>query len=218
MKVVLGIVVLVLVIAGAVAVVDAQGTWGPGNLHNQLQGVDPVGPQDAEESPRPVTPQLSAEPPVPGPTRNLPGVDRRFLTRAITQSDRVEALSRMMLDHDVSNEVKGLAQSVMESHMLIGGRLRTIASQGRVPLREPVLPTPEMKRLARLQGERLEREYLETVIRAHRRAAASFQRHITAARDPDVRHVAAMSLPILQTNLSEAIRLRNQVRREGAGG
>jgi predicted outer membrane protein len=66
-------------------------------------------------------------------------------------------------------------------------------------------------RLAKLSGEKFDREYMKTMIDDHKSEVDKFKKEAESAKDPDVKQFASKTLPTLEKHLELAQSTGQQV-------
>ena len=97
--------------------------------------------------------------------------------------------AKMVQDHSKANEeIRGLAQ----------------AKGVTMPARPKLAENHEMSKLAKLQGDAFDREYMDHMVKDHRKDVKEFRKQADKAKDGDVKSFAANTLPTLEEHLKLA--------------
>lgn len=143
--------------------------------------------------------------------------ERRFLREAAAASRLQTEGARLVLARSTNPAVRSLATTLDGHHTTSGNELlRMLHQRG---MAAPMLETSQRKtlnRLARLQGARLDREYLEQVaVQGQEDAVDAYERAGPGVQDPGLGQWLSQGLPALRYQLDAARRL---AAREPAAG
>lgn len=135
--------------------------------------------------------------------------ERRFLKEAAAASRFQAEAARLVAAKPVDAAVRSLAGTLADQYTLFGNDLlRLLHQRG---MAAPMLENAQRKvllRLARLQGRKLEREYLElAAVAAQQDALRTWERARGDVQDPAVQQWIDRTLPALRYRLAEAERL-----------
>lgn len=129
-----------------------------------------------------------------------------FWTEA-AQDGRAEVIfSELALERSQNNEVKSLAQMIIDNHTKINEELKTLASRKNVTLPADINAKQKttMGRLNELSDMAFDREFLKTLVKNHETAVILFQKQADVGTDADLRTFADNTLPILKAHLEMA--------------
>jgi putative membrane protein len=102
--------------------------------------------------------------------------------------------------------VKQFAARMVQDHSKANEELRSLAQAKGVTV--PAKPghgsDREMGKLAKLQGDALDREYMDHMVKDHVKDVKEFRKQEDKAKDADVKNFAANTLPTLQEHLRMA--------------
>ena len=153
----------------------------------------------------------------------LSPAERRFIEDACRGNEDQVRLGDLAKNNAQGDDVKLYAARVVEDHAKANEALRALAQQKGVTIAPRPLPVESdlETRLARLTGERFDREYIAQIGDEHRRDLAEFQRMARDAKDADVKLFAAKMVPILEEHHRMALELKrarqsSPLPREGA--
>lgn len=158
-----------------------------------------------------VRPGMFAAASAPFATRSAPGQrdEWRFLKDAAAASQYRGDAARLALAKSADPQVRSLAAALVNHHSSAQAVLQQMLNARRMA--RPMLSGEQRKsldHLARLQGARFDREWLETVgLRSQQDGVAAFERAASAVRDPALRSWIARTLPAMHYQLASAERL-----------
>ncbi|MEI7035312.1 DUF4142 domain-containing protein [Fulvimonas yonginensis] len=132
--------------------------------------------------------------------------DAMFMRHAAADGLAEVQLGRIALDKASSDQVKQLAQRIVDDHTKANDRLMSIAARKQVTL--PTEPMPAQKkeaaRLQAMSGSAFDRAYAQSMVRDHRKAIKMFGMESQNASDPDLKQFASSTLPVLKQHLQMA--------------
>ena len=114
-------------------------------------------------------------------------------------------LGQLAAEKASNSEVKKFGQRMVEDHQKANDRLKEIASKKGIDL--PTEPGAKQKatkeRLSKLSGEAIDKAYVETMLKDHKKDVAEFEKESSNGRDPEIKQFASETLPTLQDHLKE---------------
>ena len=139
-------------------------------------------------------------------SHNLGNGDRQFLQQAADDGAAEVSLAQLALKQAKSQQVRQLAQQLLDDHMQANRELVTLTNlkQDAQPAKAPLATNALEQQLEALQGDDFDRAYVNDMVQAHQRAVELFSRTARNSSDPDVKQFAQTKLPILQHHLSMA--------------
>jgi putative membrane protein len=128
------------------------------------------------------------------------GPDQKFAMMA-AQTDIAELqVSNMALQKSNSDEVKKLAQKLIDDHTKTTDAMKQIASTKGMTL--PTETDPKHKVLAKKleseSGDQFDKDYLAANVSDHHKVVAAFQKESQDGKDPDIKGFATQYLPAIQ--------------------
>ena len=133
----------------------------------------------------------------------LGGGDQFRLTDLMGGEFSIET-SKLALERSHSAQVRSFAQMEINEQLSVAAALG--AAPGSVP------PRPDqaamVQKLASLRGPRFDHAYIMGQIKGHQELLANNQAAIASGADPEIRRVATLSIPTIQTHLAILHRLR----------
>lgn len=136
--------------------------------------------------------------------------DASFMRHAAADSLAEIDMGHIALDKSSSDEVKQLAQKIIDDHTKANDQLMTIAQHKQVTL--PTEPMPMAKKeaahLKTLSGEAFDKAYARDMVKDHRKAIKMFGMESQKATDSDLKQFASTTLPVLKTHMEMAEKLK----------
>lgn len=132
--------------------------------------------------------------------------DRLFLQQAADDGVAEIALAQLALKQGTSQQVRQLAQQLLDDHTQANRELVTLTNlkQDAQSANVPSAASEVQQRLQALHGDEFDRAYVDEIVQSHQRAVQMFARTARNSTDPDVKHFAQTKLPILQHHLALA--------------
>jgi len=111
-------------------------------------------------------------------------------------------------------DVKKFAERMVSDHTKANEQLKPIAAAKNIAL--PSGPDKkhqkEMDELARLDGEKFDREYMKHMVSDHKKDVKEFEKEAKKGKDDDVKNFASSTLPTLEEHLRLAENTNNTVK------
>ena len=135
-----------------------------------------------------------------GSGASVPAADKRF-AMMVAQTDIAELqVSNMALQKSNSDEVKKLAQKLIDDHTKTTDSMKEIASKKGMTL--PTETDAKHKALAaKLQNEsgaQFDKDYVTANSMDHHKVVAAFEKEANTGQDPDIKGFASQYLPAIQ--------------------
>jgi putative membrane protein len=132
--------------------------------------------------------------------------ERKFIEEAAKGGMAEVELGQFAQEHASNPQVKQFAQKMVQDHSKANEELRSLAqAKGvTVPSGPKHAENHEMSKLAKLQGDAFDREYMDHMVKDHQKDVKEFQKQADRAKDEDVRKFAANTVPTLQEHLNLA--------------
>jgi putative membrane protein len=101
---------------------------------------------------------------------------------------------------------------MVDDHSKSGKELEAIATKlGMTPPKEPGSKHQgDIKKFAKLTGEKFDREYAEHMVKDHEKAVSLFEKQAKSGDSEDLKAFASKTLPVLQEHLKMARALSAQ--------
>jgi len=149
---------------------------------------------------------------------SLSAGERKFMEKAAIDGMAEVELGRIAQSRAQDGQVKQFAQRMVTDHSKAGDELKKLASSKGVQL--PSGPDKkhqkEMDELQKKDAKKFDREYMEYMVKEHRKDVSEFEKQSRGAKDPDVKAFAAKTLPTLKEHLQMAQQVEAAVK--GGGG
>jgi putative membrane protein len=136
----------------------------------------------------------------------LPAADAKFLKDA-AQGNLLEVdLGKLAAEKAASNQVKEFGRRMEQDHSKAFKEIEQLAAGKGVELPKDLDAKHKatVNRLAKLSGEKFDREYMQFMINEHKEDVDKFQREADKAKDPDIKAFAGKELPTLKKHLELA--------------
>lgn len=128
------------------------------------------------------------------------GADAKF-AMMVAQSDLAEIqISNMALQKSNSDQVKKLAQKIVDDHTKSSDALKQIASKKgmSVPTETDARHKALAKKLEAESGTQFDKDYIDANVKDHHKVVAAFQKESNDGKDADIKGFAAQFLPAIQ--------------------
>lgn len=151
----------------------------------------------------------------PGSMGDLPMADRLFLDAAAQSNMEEIALGNLAREKGGSEAVKEHGEMMVADHTKAAMKEMWLAKKlgSQLPMMMGDEQRANVDRLQNLQGSAFDMDYLRTMVAAHEKALNLFREEARNGMDPDVRHFAAMNLPVLQAHYEHSVKQLRQQRR-----
>lgn len=136
----------------------------------------------------------------------LSSAERKFIEDAAMGGKMEVELGKLALQRSSNDQVRQLAQRIVEDHAQANDRLESLAHEKgvEVPAQLDSKHRKEVDRLQKVSGKDFDRKYAELMVSDHKKDIKEFRHQAERASDPDLREFASMTLPKLETHLSLA--------------
>ncbi len=136
----------------------------------------------------------------------LERADRSFIERAAMAGMAEVHLGQIAQQRATHPQVKEYAARMVDDHGKANAELMQIASAKGL-----TLPTEmdrghrkDSEKMGERTGAKFDREYMEHMVKDHKKTVSDFEKASKSAKDPQVRAFAAKQLPVLQEHLKMA--------------
>ncbi|HZZ95042.1 MAG TPA: DUF4142 domain-containing protein [Usitatibacter sp.] len=132
--------------------------------------------------------------------------DRKFLENAAKDGLAEVELGQLASQRAESAEVKQFGQRMVQDHGKANDQLKQLASSKGVdvPTETDKSHQKKMEKLQKLQGAQFDKQYMDDMVKDHKKDVKEFQKEAKSAKDPDVKNFAAQTAPTLQEHLQMA--------------
>ena len=147
-----------------------------------------------------------------------------FVTQASNQdsfwNDAAQAgmaevmLANLALQKSTNEEVKQLAQKVVDDHTAANNELKDLAAtkSATLPTEVNTKQKATYDKLNALSGDQFDKEFVKVMVKDHEKAVSLFQKQADRGTDADVKAWAAKTLPALQGHLEMAKALNDKMK------
>ena len=139
--------------------------------------------------------------------------DQSFIKEAAAGGMMEVQLGKLASEKAASPQVKDFGKKMVTDHSKANKELQHLASTNNVQISDKLEGKQKSTydRLAKLSGEKFDREYMKTMIDDHKADVDTFKKQSDKADNADVKSFAAKTLPILQEHLDLAQSTGQQV-------
>jgi putative membrane protein len=139
--------------------------------------------------------------------------DSRFIKDTANGGLAEVELGKLAAEKAASPQVKEFGKKMEQDHSKLNKELQQLASSKnqQIPDKLEGKQKSTYDRLAKLSGEKFDREYMKTMIDDHKTDVDKFKKQADKADDADVKKFAAKALPTLQQHLELAQSTGQQV-------
>ena len=154
------------------------------------------------------------------PKDALSASDRKFMEKAAAGGMAEVELGNLAKQKAGNAQVKEFGEKMVQDHGKAGDELKQIASAKGVALPTSVDKDhkKDLDKLARLSGDKFDREYMEHMVKDHKKDVKEFQRAAKDSRDADVKAFAAKTLSVIEGHLQVAERTEDAVKGKPEAG
>ena len=137
---------------------------------------------------------------------SLAHADAKFVEKAAKGGLAEVQLGQLAAQKAQSDDVKKFAQRMVDDHGKANDELKKVA-EGKNIMLPTALDKKDQKlldKLGKLDGARFDREYMEHMVKDHKKDVKEFQHEAKHGKDADVKGFAENTLPTLQDHLQLA--------------
>ena len=140
--------------------------------------------------------------------------DRKFMEKAAMGGMAEVELGNLAQQKAANAQVKEFGAKMVQDHGKANDELKQIASSKGVTLPTSVDKDHkhDMDKLSKLSGEKFDREYMEHMVKDHKKDVKEFQKASKDSKDGDVKAFAAKTLSVIEGHLQLADRTENAVK------
>jgi len=141
-----------------------------------------------------------------GSKGQLDHADRKFLEEAAAGGMAEVEMGQLAADRAESSEVKQFGQRMVQDHTKANDQLKQVASSKgvEVPAQTDKSHQKKMAKLQKLQGAAFDKQYMDDMVKDHKKDVKDFEKASKSAKDPEVKSFASQTLPTLQEHLKMA--------------
>jgi putative membrane protein len=139
-------------------------------------------------------------------TSNSKNSDSKFMMMAATSGMNEISLSNQALSKSSNDDVKKLAQMMIDDHTKANDELKSLAATKNVtlPTEADSKHKSAMEKMSSISGEAFDKAYVKMMVSDHEKAVSMFQKESTNGKDAEAKAFAASKLPALQSHLEMA--------------
>jgi putative membrane protein len=146
--------------------------------------------------------------------------DQKFADKAARSGMAEVEMANLAAQKASSDAVKQYAQHLQQAHQQANQELKTIAGQKNIDLPDQVdrMHKKEQDKLAKLDGQKFDRQFIDLMIKDHKDALDLFQKEADKGKDADLRAFAVKTEPELKQHLQQARAIRSELNTSGSTG
>lgn len=132
--------------------------------------------------------------------------DAKFMMFAAMSDMNEIGLSNMALQKSTNDDVKKMAQMMIDDHTKSSDMLKPVAASKNVtlPTSADAKHMAMMTKMQSMSGMAFDMAYVKAMVKDHQKAVAMFQKESTGGKDADAKSFATTTLPVLQSHLTMA--------------
>jgi putative membrane protein len=132
--------------------------------------------------------------------------DKSFIEEAAKGGMAEVELGNLASQKATNPQVKAFGERMAKDHAKANEELASLAnSKGvQLPAKEKLMERHETNKLAKEEGAKFDREYIDHAVKDHQKDVKEFEKQAQNAKDPDLRAWAQKTLPTLQDHLRMA--------------
>ena len=146
--------------------------------------------------------------------------DRKFLEEAAAGGLAEVEMGQLASERAESPEVKQFGQRMVQDHGKANDQLKQLAqSKGvDIPTQTDKSHQKKMEKLQKLNGAQFDKQYMDDMVKDHKKDVKDFQKQAKSAKDADVKNFAAQTAPTLQEHLQMAEAAQKTAKSESKSG
>ena len=140
--------------------------------------------------------------------------DQKFVKEAAQGGMMEVELGKLAADKAVSEDVKAFGKRMVDDHSKANDELTTLAKNKNIQLATALEGKHKrtVERLAKLSGDKFDRDYMSAMVSDHKDDVAAFQKEADKGQDADVKSWAGKTLPTLKSHLQLAQETEKKVK------
>ena len=140
--------------------------------------------------------------------------DRRFMDKAAEGGMAEVEMGKLGQQNGASDEVKKFGEKMVQDHSKANDELKQLASSKGVTLPAAMDKKQQHDRdkLAKMSGAKFDREYMEHMVKDHKKDVKEFQKASKESKDADLKAFAAKTLSVIEGHLQLADRTYDAVK------
>jgi putative membrane protein len=139
--------------------------------------------------------------------------DSKFMMMAATSDMNEITLSNQALSKSSNEEVKKLAQMMVDDHTKSTEELKPIAMSKNVtlPTEADAKHKSALEKMSAMSGSDFDTAYVKMMVKDHEKAVSMFQKEADSGKDAEAKAFAAKTLPVIQGHLDMSRNLMNNM-------
>ena len=146
--------------------------------------------------------------------------DTHFVDHAYTSGQNEVLMNRMALQRSQNEDVRKLAQKMIEDHSKSNQELTLLVSELRIAVPDKPLPEQEkdMRRLSSNEVKNFDKEFMDHMVMSHEKGVKLFEQGSKELKNEKLKEFATKTLPTLKEHLKLAKETRDKVAKGDRGG
>lgn len=137
-----------------------------------------------------------------------------FLSKAVQGGTTEVQMGQLAQNNTANLQIKNFGNHLIQDHNKADVEISILATEHAVSLPGQLLPEQQslLDQLRNLSGAAFDKEFIAQSVKLHEKDVAEFQKQASGNADPEVRSLAAKTLPTLQSHLKMARELKNKLK------
>jgi putative membrane protein len=146
----------------------------------------------------------------------LANEDKEFITKTALDGMTEVELGTLASQKAVSPKVKAFGLRMKKDHANTNEDLGALARAKELPLPAKLDAghSRDVAELGQKAGADFDREYMEMMVKDHKKDVTEFEKQAKSSKDPDVRSFATRTLPALKEHLKLAESVRSDIKKK----
>lgn len=139
--------------------------------------------------------------------------DAKFMMMAATSDMNEIGLSQQALSKSSNEEVKKMAQMMIDDHTKSSEELKPIAQSKNVtlPTEMDAKHKAAMEKMSSMSGMEFDMAYVKMMVKDHEKAVAMMSKEADGGKDAEAKAFAAKTLPVVQMHLDMARKMMSSM-------
>lgn len=159
---------------------------------------------------------ITANPDENHPVKGIDETDKNFLQQAAMGDEAEIQLGQLAQQKSENPAVKSFSERMIKDHSNNDDLVKNIAKSQHLSLPNALSPKykDEADGLERLSGKQFDQAYMAYMVQEHTKDVNKFKQEADNAHDVTIKQFAQQSLPVLQSHLTEAQQVEQQVKNQ----
>lgn len=146
--------------------------------------------------------------------------DRKFVEEAAAGGLAEVQMGQLASERAESPEVKQFGQRMVQDHGKANDQLKQLAQSKGVdlPAQTDKSHQKKIEKLQKLNGAQFDKQYMDDMVKDHKKDVKDFQKEAKKAKDADVKNFAAQTAPTLEEHLKMAEAAQKTAKSESKSG